>query len=228
MQLRRHWLKTLAAAGWLGPAGIAGVVSEALAMAKVPVAPGIYKLRGQVTVNAQAARQGQLVGPGDTVATGPDSEVIYVIGQDAYLQRDQSTLIFSADAAKSLLRIATGKVLAVFGKSAINREVLTSTATVGIRGTGFYIEDEGSGPTARTYFCLCYGSVELTPLAAPQQGENYSTSHHEKPVYISNNAAAPKLITPAPMVDHTDAELTLLEGLVGRWPPFAGKSRSRY
>jgi hypothetical protein len=31
-------------------------------------------------------------------------------------------------------------------------------------------------------------------------------------------------MAPAAMVNHTDAELILLENLVGRWPPFYGKS----
>jgi len=33
---------------------------------------------------------------------------------------------------------------------------------------------------------------------------------------------------PAPVQNHTDAELELLEGLVARKPPFAGKGYRRY
>ena len=33
-------------------------------------------------------------------------------------------------------------------------------------------------------------------------------------------AGAPQMIMGAPVVNHTDAELTMLENLVGRWPPF--------
>ena len=73
MQLRRRLLKVLAAAGVFGPAGIAGVVSQALAMGKVPTAPGLQKMRGDVKVNGKPAQMGQLIGPGDTVVTGADS-----------------------------------------------------------------------------------------------------------------------------------------------------------
>ena len=119
------------------------------------------------------------------------------------------------------MRVVTGKVLSVFGKG--SRTIAVSTATIGIRGTGCYIEDEGSGADARTYFCLCYGSVELTPTYAPQERETYSTTHHDKPMYIYNNMAMPKMIVPAGVINHSDAELQLLENLVGRWPPFYGQ-----
>ncbi len=228
MQLRRRMLKLLSFAGVFGSAGLTGLVSNALAIGKVPVAQGVYTLRGEVSVNAKPARLGQLIEPGDRVATGPGSEVIYVIGQDAFLQRDRSIIVFATDTTKSLLRVATGKILAVFGMSRNQRNLVVSTATLGIRGTGCYIEDEGSGAAARTYFCLCYGSVELTPTAAPQERESYSTSHHENPLFIYNDMTMPKMIAHASVINHSDDELTLLEALVGRWPPFFGWGGSQY
>jgi len=226
MKLRRRLLKALAAAGLFGPAGISGLIGHALAKGNAPVAPGLHKLRGAVTVNSKPAREGQLIGPGDTVVTGPGSEAIYVIGQDAFLQRESSTISFGADIAQNLLRVVTGKLLSVFGKGA--RTLQVSTATIGIRGTGCYIEDEGTGATARTYFCLCYGSVELTPNAAPQERESYSTTHHDKPMYIHNDLKMAKKMAPAGVINHGDDELKLLESLVGRWPPFYGQGGPRY
>ena len=226
MQLRRRLLKALAAAGLFGPAGISGLIGNALAKGNAPVAPGLYKLRGAVTVNSKPAREGQLIAPGDTVVTGRDSEAIYVIGQDAFLQRESSTISFGADAAQNLLRVVTGKILSVFGKGA--RTIQVSTATIGIRGTGCYIEDEGSGARARTYFCLCYGSVELTPSASPQERESYSTTHHDKPMYSHNDISMTKMTAPAGVINHSDDELKLLENLVGRWPPFYGQGGPRY
>ncbi len=226
MQLRRRLLKALAAAGLFGSAGISGLIRDALANGNAPVAPGLYKMRGTVTVNSKPAKEGQLIGPGDTVVTGRDSEAIYVIGQDAFLQRDSSTVSFGADAAQNLMRVVTGKILSVFGKGA--RTIKVSTATIGIRGTGCYIEDEGSDATARTYFCLCYGSVDLTPTAAPQERETYSTTHHDKPMYIHNDMKMAKMMVPAAVINHSDDELKLLENLVGRWPPFYGQGGPRY
>jgi hypothetical protein len=226
MLLRRRLLKTLAAAGLFGPAGISGLIRDALAKGNAPVAPGLHKLSGDVRVNAKPAREGQIVGAGDTVTTGRNSEAIYVIGQDAFLQREGSTVSFGADAMQSFMRVVTGKILSVFGKG--TKSIQVSTATIGIRGTACYIEDEGTGATARTYFCLCYGSVDLTPKTAPQEAETYSTTHHDKPMYVYNDMKMPKMMVPAGVINHSDDELNLLESLVGRWPPFYGQGGPRY
>lgn len=226
MRLRRRLLKTLAAAGLLGPAGISGLIRSALAKGEVPGGVGLRTMRGQVTVNSKPAREGQLIGPGDTVITGRDSEAIYVIGRDAFLQRENSTVRFGADAAQNLVRVLTGKILSVFGQGA--RSVQVSTATIGIRGTGCYIEDEGSGAKARTYFCLCYGGADLLPTAAPQERESYETTYHNRPLYIYNDMSMAKLVLPAAVINHTDDELKLLEGLVGRSPPFIGGYGKKY
>jgi len=223
MQLRRRWLKLLATVGVFGPAGIGGLISQALAMTGVAPSSGVYKLRGQVTVNGKPAQLGQKIGPGDTVVTGPDSEVVFVIGVDAFLQRDQTTLAFGTDAVKEFFRIVTGRVLSVFGKTEQRRILSTGTAILGIRGTGCYIEDEGQGATARTYFCLCFGSVDLIPTAAPQEQLSYSTQHHDKPLYVYNDPQKTHMMAPATVINHTDAELIMLEALVGRKPPFYGQ-----
>jgi hypothetical protein len=222
---RRRLLKALAAAGVLGPAGISGLVRDALAKGEVPIRPGLNRVRGEVVVNHKLATEGQLIKPGDSIVTGRNSEAIYVIGQDAFMQRELTTVDFGADVAKNLMRVVSGKILSVFGKGA--KTIQVSTATIGIRGTGCYIEEENHGAKARTYFCLCYGSVELAPTAAPQETESYSTRHHDKPMYIHNDPQMAKMMVPAAVINHTDAELELLEGLVGRVTPNWG-STPRY
>ena len=213
---RRKLLKALATAGTLGPAGISGLISQALAAGNKPVAPGVHKITGTVTINGQPARPGQLVCNGDTITTGENSEVIYVIGQDAYLQREKSIVSFATDAAANIMRVITGGILSVFGKGPRKLEV--PTATIGIRGTGCYIE--ASAKT--TYFCLCYGAAEVAPTADPSHVELIQTEHHDHPILIHNDSAMP-MMAPASVINHTDSELTLLENLVGRWPPFYGK-----
>ena len=76
---RRQLLQQLAAAGLLANGGIMGFLQRALANGTNPVPPGLHKLKGTVTVNGAAAREGQLVKPGDTVVTGKDGEAIFVI-----------------------------------------------------------------------------------------------------------------------------------------------------
>ncbi len=236
---RRTLLRLLGATGFCGAAGISGLIRQALADGDNPVARGMHKVTGDVTINGRPATKGSVLQPGDTIATGVGAQGIYVIGQDAFLQRDNSIIQFGADRAANVMRVITGKILSVFGKG--QRTIQVSTATIGIRGTGCYIEDEPAGKatpkvgdsgtaitTSRTYFCLCYGSVELIPNASPQQREIYSTTHHDHPIYIHDNPMMPKSMVPAAVMNHTDFELTLLESIVGRPPPFAGISDRAY
>lgn len=217
MKSRRRTLIALAATGALGPAGFAGLIREALAAGVKPVAPGMHRIVGSVTINGQPAREGQLVRPGDRIDTGPNSEAIYVIGQDAYLQREKSSIGFAAEATAGVMRVISGAILSVFGKGEKRLEV--PTATIGIRGTACYIEAEPK----KVYFCLCYGIAEVAPVADPKQIERIETKHHDHPILIHNDSAMPAMAD-ATVINHTDVELTMLENLVGRWPPFYGKS----
>lgn len=153
------------------------------------------------------------VGTGDNVITDAGSEAIYVIGQDAYLQRENSTVSFSGVSVE-VLRVLTGKILSVFRKG--RKKLVTATATIGIRGTGCYIESE----PGRVYSCLCYGEADLIPLADPNRIERIETRHHAHTLYIHHGASKPMMVD-ASVTNHSDAELELLESLVGRWPPFS-------
>jgi len=217
MSDRRRFLHQLAAAGLLGC--VPALTQQILAAGTRPAAPGFYQVRGNVTLNGQAAAPGMLVRPGDTVVTGPGSEAVYVIGQDAYLQRADSTVSFIGDTVTRGLRILSGRLMSVFGRGQ-DKTLTTTTATIGIRGTGCYIE----AAAARMYICLCYGEADFTPQVAPDRSMRLVTRHHESPVWISGEDRK-NPITPAPMINHSDAELTLLENLVGRNPPFLNSGK---
>lgn len=235
---RRRWLKQVAAASMLTAGGVSGLIRDVLAAGNTPiaqVAPGMARMSGEVTINGKPAALGMLVGPGDTVVTGPGAEAVYVIGQDAFLQRGMSTVAFGADAAKQFMRVVTGKLLSVFGKGT-PRVISVSTATIGIRGTGCYIEDSpapppragGSSnamrPHSVTYFCLCYGDVEVAPKATPDEITRYQTRHHDHPIEIYDDMNMPTKMIDASVINHTDAELIMLESLVGRKAPFDSAS----
>jgi hypothetical protein len=170
-----------------------------------------------VTGGSTAARPGMLLGPGDVLTGGHDAEILAVTGRDAFLVRAQSRLEFSAAAGEhaiSVLRLVTGALLSVFPPGT-DRRIETPMAWIGIRGTGLYVEIEA----VRTYVCTCYGTAELTPVDAPRAAETVRTTYHDEPRYIYRGGE-PRLIEKAPVINHTDAELILLEGLVGRKVPF--------
>lgn len=213
---RRYLLRIIAATG-LAPF----FIRQALANGSKPLQPGLRKVIGTVFVNGHAATEGALINPGDVVSTGVESQAIYVIGQDAFLQRASTEVRFPMN-AEAFFRLVAGRLLSVFGRG--DKRLLTPTATIGIRGTACYLETNDS----KTYFCLCYGTADLTPLAAPQERTTIQTKHHDHPIYIHGDPNMPTSMVPAEVVNHADAELELLESLVGRMPPFFGGSDKRY
>jgi len=207
---RRTWLKLLAIAG-IGSAPLRN------ALAAGSVERGVYRVRGDARVNDAPARPGMEVRPGDTIATGRDGEIVFVVTRDAFLVRPDSRVEITGRAAGLALdglRMITGRILSVF-EPGQRRQVRTATATIGIRGTGIYIESD----PGRTYACTCYGEAELVPVDDPKQAETVRTRHHDQPRYIYPKGM-PRMLEPAPVENHTDAELVFLESLVGRRPPF--------
>ena len=105
------------------------------------LAAAVRELEGSVRVNGKDATRKTRVRPGDVIETGPKSKLVFVVGQDAFLLREQSRL--SLDKSKggkgtviSGLRLLTGALLAAFAEGP--RTIETATATAGIRGTGVY------------------------------------------------------------------------------------------
>jgi len=203
MSARRRWLQ-----------GAAALLFARGVLAAGKIEKGVYRVRGDVRINGAAAQAGMDVKPGDTVVTGRAAEIVFVINRDAFLLRADSRLEVGSTAA-DVFRIVTGALLSVY-QPGVPKTLHARTATIGIRGTALYV-DSGAD---RTYVCTCYGEAQLVPLAEPDAAETVKTQHHDQPRYVMAKGA-PQMIMRAPVVDHTDAELVLLESLVGRSVPFA-------
>jgi hypothetical protein len=223
---RRQWLIRALAAGFFGAAwasaqavtfGVFGSRPR-----KLPPGQSIYGLSGQVTVNDQQATLDTRIRPGDTVQTGQNSEIVFVVNTHSMILRGDSKLLIEppegTSGSDSLiiagLRMISGKLLSVSRNSPM--KLTSSTATIGIRGTGFYIESEPD----RTYFCTCYGATDVQATADPSSRESIAAKHHDRPVYIVTDGGAGNNIRNAPFINHTDQELALIETLVGRRTPF--------
>ena len=211
------------ALAWLSVAPATLLVKDALAQPRRP--EGMVRAEGDVRVNGTPAKRGQVIKPGDVVATGRNAFAIFTVGEDAFLMRSVSRVETAGSGGfADVLRLVTGKMLSVFSKG--ERRLESPTATIGIRGTGVYLEVERT----RTYACTCYGSVVLAPAGMPQMTENIKTEHHEQPRYVYADKSMPveQLLQKAPVINHTDAELILLESLRGRKPPFVGVAGYSY
>ena len=209
---RRKFLQGMAA-GAAG--GLMLAIRQALAADPKTLKQGIIRLSGDVAVNGKQAMEGMAVNPGDVVTTGPVGTSVYVIDTNAFLQRPNTRIEFGDTAAATFLRVVTGGLLSVFGRGR-PRQLATTVATIGIRGTGCYIEADEK----KSYFCLCFGSVDLSPVNG--QMVSYSTTHHEKPLWIEDGKTMP-----ATVMNHTDAEVIMLEALNGRPSPFPPKRFGR-
>ncbi|MCD6061954.1 MAG: hypothetical protein K0S16_2265 [Moraxellaceae bacterium] len=224
IEARRHFLRMLLATSGVAVGGslLAPLVH---AFGKVPkqLPPGqsIYDMRGKVLVDGRVASAGTKIRTDSTVETTSNSYVIFAVGSDAHILRENSRLQLSgpADLADAM-RLFTGKVLSVFGQRTGGRKLAinTTTATIGVRGTGVYSESHKDS----SYVCTCYGHTEIVSNADPAAKEDVVSQHHDAPRYIVANPEGGKLILPAPMKNHTDEELMLVETLVGRNPPFSG------
>jgi hypothetical protein len=184
-----------------------------LALAQSSATQGMRNTRGEVRINGKPAEPGSMVRPGDAIETGRRGYATFVVGEDAFLVRANSRAeLIGSGVLVSAMQLVTGKLLSVFG-SGRDRRLVTATASIGIRGTGAYLEAE----PARTYFCLCYGTADVAATMGGAR-ESVNTSHHESPRYIYGDKRD-RAIVPASVANHTDSELILLESLVGRTPP---------
>jgi len=185
------------------------------AMSRMPRGRSIYRMEGDVRINGIPARLDTIIKAGDSIVTGARSLIIFIMGEDAYLLRENSRMELSKDDSTiKFLRLLNGAVLSVFGKGE-PREVRTRELIGGIRGTGLYLEARSDS----TYVCTCYGTVDLRSAIDPALVETVKTQHHDAPRILRNTPDGPR-IEKARVVNHTDAELILIESLVGREPPF--------
>ncbi len=66
-----------------------------------------------------------------------------------------------------------------------------------------------------------YGATRLEAVDDPASRESVMLEYHDAPRYILGDGTRGKRIEHAPVINHTDMELILIEELVGRIPPFA-------
>lgn len=219
---RRDALKTIAASALL----CAGMpqswlsAKPAYAMGKADIPQGIQKVEGDVTINGIPAKPGDSIAPDDVIVTGKNSSVVFVFGDSASMMRENSRMIVknadkTAETGKAInaLRLLDGGLLSAFGPG--DKSVETPSAYIGIRGTGIYVETDND----KTYICTCYGKVTLRRASDPLREELINSKHHDVARYVYSTGHIKK----APMINHTDDELVMLEAFVRRLPPFTGK-----
>ncbi len=217
---RREFLLRALGLGVFSAVSNIAVLNPAFAMgdipAKLPPGRSIYKLQGMVIIDGQRADIDTQVRANSLIQTGSNSRVIFVVGSDAFILRSNSELqLRGENLLISGLRMISGKLLSVFGKSSQPRRLSTLTSTIGIRGTGIYVESDPE----QSYVCTCYGHTLIASSEDPNIQQQVISKHHDQALYILPGKGD-QVIRPAPFINHTDVELALIEELVGRAPPF--------
>jgi hypothetical protein len=200
---RRHFLRAAAvgASGVLIPLEAFGAPDQ------------VHDLRGRVTINGAPATNKSEIKPGDRIVAGSDGHFVFVIGQDAFMVRSRSELVIERYEGEGLLRLVTGALGAVFGRGR-KRQVIAGNVTAGIRGTGVYLETRGDG----TYFCTCWGAVELGVIDDPSDFELVQSTRHA-PRLVAAQPQGGTRFRPAAFETHTDQEMDILQKCVGRRSP---------
>jgi hypothetical protein len=171
----------------------------------------VVELTGDAEINGRRLLPQQTIQSGDAIATGPGSNLVFVIGKASFQVRQNSRLIVERGNTLSIvgvLRLLTGGVASVWGKGQ-DRRIITPTMTAGIRGTGVYTEVLPAQDN-RTYFCNCYGVVELRA----GDDRQISRADYHQSFWGETRSIAGRTITPAKALNHTDEEMEFLARLI--------------
>ena len=194
-----------AAAAWTAVGGFISAQAQARS--------NIVELNGDAFINGERLQPQRTIQTGDKLETGPNSSLIFVLGNASFHVRQNSNLIVERGASLSfvsVLRLLTGGVASVWGRGG-NRRIVTPTLTAGIRGTGVYTEipDNQNG---RSYFCNCYGTVDMS--AGPDKAVSRASYHQS--FWAEVEPKEGRYLMPAKAINHTDEELENLAKLVNQ------------
>ena len=207
-----------AAAAWAAMGGLPAALAQQRS--------NVVQMTGDTVLNGLVLQPGQVIQTGDQVTTGPGSNVMFVIGNAAFMVRQNSSLSVERGEtlnAVSLLRLVTGGVVSVWGRGN-SRSVVMPTLTAGIRGTGVYAEVLAQ-QNNRNYFCNCYGTVDLDI-----DGEKRVSTADYHQSFLSNvEANGGSKFASAKAINHTDEELEFLAKLINQRPSWqiSGKKGNR-
>lgn len=177
----------------------------------------IRELSGTVLVSGRVITPASIIKAADTVYTTRGAALWFTLGGDAYFLRQETELRLEpsriGETAINALRLLTGALGATFARGG-RRSIIARTATIGIRGTGVYVE---TGPN-ETYACTCFGTTELyTPEERMMERVPVTAVNH-----LARSIPRIGAQREAPFERHTNEEMARLERYAGRPDPFQG------
>lgn len=198
---RRKFLKNIACIG-------CGLLIPGLAYAA-----NIHELSGTVHINKERATANSVIRAGDIVSTSHNGRISFSVDGDAFLLKEYTSIQVGEpeESLINVLRLFTGKLLSVF-ETGRERQIVTTTATIGIRGTACFLNVVPDS----IYYCNCYGK---TVLSAENIREEFDATHHNAH-QLDFDGDHFMGMSVMKVLNHSDDELRQLEGYVGRVPAF--------
>lgn len=175
----------------------------------------IRELEGDVFINKRIAHQASSIRAGDRLSVAYGGRLVFSMGEDSYLLQEGTSLEVASKDNKVIsgLRLLTGGLLSVFGQRDTTTRIYTHTATIGIRGTGVYLNSQPDS----LYFCTCYGKTDLH--LGHHHDEHIEATHHNA-FNITGKSQKSMSMTATEVIGHSDDDLRLLERYSNRKPPF--------
>lgn len=183
---------------------------EMLHLKKAPEAPiSIVSVEGRAIKSGRAVKPGESVSVGETILVEEAGFAVIKIKDRASFQlKDAGKLIVDEVSDSVLLTLDYGSLLSVVSPTGGKKfHIVTPAATVGVRGTAFYMEARAAD---QTYVCLCEGAVSIEANGVTQEIRAPDRSHHV-PVLIAPDKAGRMAMGRAEMLNHTNADIESLE-----------------
>jgi ferric-dicitrate binding protein FerR (iron transport regulator) len=150
---------------------------------------------------------GTLLKPKTIIETDAHGTAILKLGTDVAIQvKPNSRFTIDLNQVEDWsVKLKSGAILSAVKNPEKRKDhfkIITRSATIGVRGTAFYVKQLPGKPT---YLCTCHGTIEVKD-AQGKVLKSITSTHHDHPVTIT---ASMKQV---PMdSEHTDAEVLALE-----------------
>ena len=156
----------------------------------------LSKLKGEVKINGVVAKEGQKVQTGEEIsALGKTSSVqlTYEDGSRSLLRNGKMKIAGDSSDKETIIELAQGILFASKNKSQKSFSVKTKSASMGVRGTKFYVEEKAD----ETYLCVCEGSVEIKNAISSQLVNKNEDAHVKENTEFKKTPANDMMMTMA-------------------------------
>ncbi|MGE4232018.1 MAG: FecR domain-containing protein [Bacteriovoracia bacterium] len=185
---------------------IAAVLFSAVAFASEPYGK-VLEVMGVVESGTRVLKVGDPIFAGDMIKTSKGGSAKLLIDNDIAVKVGPETefLVENKGTKKTSVTVYVGMLMSKVRslvKDKVDYEVKTPNATMGVRGTTFFVKQMPKKPT---FLCVCEGKVDLAWKKGKTQ---ITTKHHDSPKWVFPTSA--KLVPGGMGKDHNDQDAVAL------------------